>query len=82
MELEEARKRIDEIDKNVSRLLAERFELSKAIGEEKKRLGLPVLNSKREEKVLENVTKNLTQEAKLCIIEVYNSILKASKKLQ
>ena len=49
------RGRIDKIDESIVRLLADRCRLAQDIGDEKKTMDLPVLNRKREKKILERV---------------------------
>ena len=53
--IEEARAQIDRIDGEIVRLLSERAEHVRAIGDAKHRLGVPVYQPGREEKVFERV---------------------------
>ena len=53
--IEEARKRIDSIDREIARLLDERMELCRLIGRYKKRLGIPLRDPLREKQVLDSV---------------------------
>ncbi len=58
--MEEFRKKIDDCDKKIIEALIERLEIAKEIGKFKKANNLPIVDKKREEKVLEKV-KNLGQ---------------------
>jgi chorismate mutase len=48
------RRKIDLIDKNILHLLAERFNLARDIGIEKKELGIPILDEKRHQDVIKS----------------------------
>lgn len=50
------RQQIDELDRQLVRILNERAQLANQIGEVKKRLKLPVYNPQRETEVMKNVT--------------------------
>ena len=52
-ELEEARKTIDEVDRQMAKLFVERMAAAKIIGNYKKEHGLPVKNREREQKVIQ-----------------------------
>ena len=56
MDLDDLRTRIDEIDREIVRLLRQRAEVATKIGEAKRSRGLPVFDPAREEKVLQKVT--------------------------
>ena len=53
-ELELLRKQIDEIDDEICKLFEKRMKVAKSIGDFKKENNMNVLDSSREEKVLEN----------------------------
>ena len=53
--IEQARRQIDRIDGEIVGLLSERAEHVRAIGDAKHRLGVPVYQPEREEKVFERV---------------------------
>jgi len=53
--IEEARREIDRIDGELVRLLSERAENVRTIGDAKRRLGEPIYQPDREEKVFERV---------------------------
>jgi len=50
------RKRIDEIDEEILRLLKERVNVSKIIGDVKREHGLPIRDHRREEEVYKHIT--------------------------
>ncbi len=55
MELSELRKQIDEIDKNIVKLVNERYSIVLQVGAYKKAQGLPIRVPEREEAVLQRV---------------------------
>jgi chorismate mutase len=55
MGLDELRKKIDEVDGRIVRLIAERIKIAEDIGEEKKKLGKQIEDLNRERVVLDNV---------------------------
>ena len=63
MKIEEHRKRIDEIDEKILRLLEERVAEASRIGEEKRKAGKPVKDPAREEEVLKHVAASTKLEA-------------------
>jgi chorismate mutase len=62
MTLEEHRKRIDQIDEEILKLLEERVEEARKIGEEKRKAGKSVRDPAREDEVLEHVTRSTKLE--------------------
>ncbi len=82
MDLEELRQRIDEIDREIIRLLEERFAMAEEIGELKRSMGLEVEDEAREREVLDNCSKaarNLDEEF---VEELIQLVLKRSKDIQ
>jgi len=82
--LDELRKDIDFVDRNILLLLAERQEISRLIGEEKKKISKPVFDKNREEKVLKErikFSKKLDLDSSF-IENLYKSIFKLSKDVQ
>lgn len=77
MEIEELRKRIDQVDLELIKLLKERSELVNRILEVKKRLGLPLKDVKREKEVLENIKTKAIEFAldPVLIEEVFRKII-------
>jgi chorismate mutase/prephenate dehydratase len=84
MSLEELRKRIDEIDADIVRLLAERIKISEQIGSEKREQGKQINDSAREKIVLEHVNQ-LARELNISpsdIETIYQQIITISKRVQ
>ena len=81
--LETLRKRIDEIDADVVRILNERARTAVEIGREKKRRGMPVVDAAREDEVLDRVRKlNGGPLGDADIQAIYRSVLEASARIQ
>ena len=84
MSLEELRKKIDEADPKIVKLIAERIRISEEIGKEKKKLGKQVEDAEREKIVLEKV-KSIAREENMSeedIESVYQQIFAACKDVQ
>ncbi len=84
MKLEDLRKKIDETDTKIVKLIGERIRIAEEIGEEKKKHGKQIRDWKRENRVLENVKgiaqgENISQED---IENIYRQLLTASKRIQ
>jgi len=84
MNLEDLRKKIDEIDARVVELIGERMKVSEEIGEGKKEQNRLVKDIEREHEVLKHVrnvarSKNISQED---IDSIYKQIMVASKRVQ
>ena len=82
--LEEYRKQIDEIDKNIVELFAKRFEIVKQIGKFKKENNIPVVDNNRFQKVLEKVENMAMKQgiSKDFIDEIYYTIHKYACELE
>ena len=84
MSLDDLRRHIDELDFRIVRLIAERMEVSRQIGEEKRETGKPVYDGAREQWVLERV-KNAARDANLLpgeIEKIYRQLFLMSKGFQ
>lgn len=79
--LNQYRDGIDKIDKEIEQLLEKRFELTKAVGEYKKKNKLDIQNTNRENEVFENI-RSLNLENEKYIIEIYKYIMGISKEQQ
>ena len=84
MSLEELRKKIDGIDPEIVKLIAERIRISEEIGSEKKKLGKQVDDAGREKIVIDKVrsiarSENVSQDD---IENIYRQIITASKDVQ
>ncbi len=81
MDLKEIRKEIDKIDNGIVELLKKRFDCSLAVADYKIKNGLPVLNSEREQQIIEEVTKNGGEHGN-SIASVYREIMSVSRQRQ
>lgn len=84
MNLDELRGKIDDTDREMVRLLAERLKLSESIGETKNKAGLPILDAARERQVVERV-RALAREFGMDeqdVERVYERVIEASKSVQ
>lgn len=81
--LSEQRKKIDQLDQEIVRLLEQRLDCAKEVAEIKKKNQLPILDESREQALLEKI-KTLTKnpDYQKYIIEIYETILKTSKDYQ
>jgi chorismate mutase/prephenate dehydratase len=84
MNLDELRKKIDEIDARIVELISERQSISKEIGQGKNRTRRVIEDRERELRVLKNV-RGLARDNKMSpadIDSIYRQIISASKKIQ
>lgn len=81
MELKDIRVKIDDIDAKLVPLLKERFDCSLAVAEYKKANNLPILNTEREEQIIESVMKAGGEHGSY-IAAVYREIMGTSRELQ
>lgn len=73
--IEKNRKKIDDIDLKISKLLKKRAKLTIKIGKIKKSNSLPLKDKKREEEILKKFETDYEKE-------IFKKILKESKKYQ
>jgi chorismate mutase/prephenate dehydratase len=84
MNLDELRKKIDEVDARIVDLLAERHAISKEIGKGKNKTSRVIEDREREKRVLEHV-RGLARDLKISpadVESIYRQIITASKKIQ
>ena len=82
-ELEKLRVEIDDIDTKICKLFEKRMEVAKAIGQYKKENGLEVLDSKREDIVLEKASKRIkNKNLEKYYLELVKELMELSKKYQ
>lgn len=84
MKLEDLRRKIDNTDASIVKLIAERMRIAREIGEEKKKRGKQIDDRKREKRVWENIKsiardENISQEV---IERIYKQIVTACKRTQ
>ena len=80
--LEIYRERIDEIDRNIVKLLIMRFTLVKKIRDYKKWNKISITDKKREQKVINNAKKHSNKENIYFIGQFFKKIINYSKKLE
>lgn len=82
-ELDEYRKEIDDIDKQLTKLFEKRMDVVLKVGEYKKKNNLPVLNASREEQVLKKNVGYLENKGyEQGIRNFFNSLMNISKDLE
>ncbi len=83
MEIGDWRKKIDELDEQIVRLISQRAEAAQAIGELKRQSTLPVYEPKREQQVFDHVCKsNPGPLADTEMLHVYERIIDVMRTLQ
>jgi chorismate mutase len=83
MEIADWRKKIDEMDEQIVELINKRAEAAKAIGDLKRKVGLPVYEPQRERDVFEHVKKvNSGPLPDTELIHVYERIIDVMRTLQ
>lgn len=81
--LEESRKKIDKIDKELVKLFEERMNIVIDVANYKKVNNIPVLNSNREEEVIQKAINNLTnKEYEEEVRKFFVSLMNISKDYQ
>jgi len=84
MSLEDLRRKIDEADASIVRLIADRIRIAEKIGEEKRKQGKQIEDITREQQVLENVRsiareENIDQEK---VEDIYQQIISLAKSVE
>ena len=84
MSLEDLRRKIDEADARIIRLIGERIRIAEEIGQEKKKQNKQIEDREREEKVLEHVRSIAQQEniGQEDVERIYQQIIAVSKRTQ
>ena len=75
------RSEIDEINNELINLLIRRHEVSKKIGREKYKLGIPVYDPSREKNIFTNIEKSRPNNYKY-LIPIFEEIIKQSRLIQ
>ncbi|MFC2005960.1 prephenate dehydratase [Chloroflexota bacterium] len=84
MSVEELRKKVDEADAQIIRLIAQRVRIAEEIGREKRKQGKQIEDSQRELRVMENV-KSIARKENISdedIESIYRQIVTLSKSVQ
>ncbi|MBI4303165.1 MAG: prephenate dehydratase [Chloroflexi bacterium] len=84
MSIDELRRKIDEADARIVRLIAERLRIVEQIGEEKRQKGKQIEDLRREQKVLEHVKRIAEEESisKESIESLYRQIMTIAKSVE
>ncbi len=83
MELNVARTEINNIDKEIVKLLEKRFNIVNEIGIYKRKQNLPVYDEQREKKVIESCINFLeNKQYSKCIDDIYFQIMRSCKDIQ
>ena len=78
----EYRKKIDDIDRQITRLLEERMETSAAIAAYKKEHGIPVYDAARERSKMNGIAENTDPELRSYMTLLYSMIFEISRSYQ
>lgn len=84
MSIDEIRKKIDELDTELVKILAKRIELIKKVSDIKKKKNIPIHDPEREKEIIKE-KKTIANELNLnpeFIEEIFEIILKESKNIQ
>lgn len=82
IELNLLREKIDEIDDKLLILLKERLEVSKKIGEIKKKNNMPIYDPVREQEIIEMSIKDFSDEEKIHAVRFLRTLMHISKEVQ
>ena len=82
MKLEDCRKEIDGIDRELIDSFIKRMKVSQKIAKIKKSEGMPIYNGEREKEILKNIKETAPDEYEPYVEELYMKILELSKKIQ
>jgi chorismate mutase/prephenate dehydratase len=84
MSLDEMRKKIDNADTKIVKLIAERIKQAQEIGQEKQKQGKQIDDVKREKKVMNHIRSIARREnlSEKDIESIYQQIIKSSKRVQ
>lgn len=83
MELNKARTEINNIDKEIVKLLEKRFNIVNKIGHYKRKQNLPVYDEIREKQVIESCINFLeNKQYSKCIDDIYFQIMRSCKDIQ
>ncbi len=84
MSLDELRRRVDELDENIVKLLAERLSIAESIGLEKAAGSVPPQDSGRERKVIERAIASAAIGGMTAdeVTEIYRSVIKLARQRQ
>ncbi len=79
-DLKRLRKEIDEIDENLVRLLERRMDIARQVGEYKEANGLPVLDRKREDEIIQSRVNMLSDPSlKETVTGIFTLLMRYSR---
>ena len=79
MDLQDLRKKIDEIDDSLISLLERRMDLSADVARVKRRLGVPVYDPVREHEILDKLSSKVQKERQVAVIALYSLLFELSR---
>lgn len=79
--MNELRKKIDNVDRQIIKLLSERQSIVKKIAKIKKENNLPIINKEREEEVIRKA-KGMNKINPVFVENLFNLIIKESRRVQ
>ena len=83
MEISDWRRKIDDLDEQIVRLISQRAEAARAIGELKQKSNLPIYEPRREQEVFEHVrSKNPGPLTDIEMQDVYERIIDVMRGVQ
>ena len=82
IELDEMRKKIDEIDDKLLALFKERLEVSKKIGLLKKKYKMEIFDPQREQEIIDGCTQNISEDEKVYVEKFLRNLMDISKEVQ
>ena len=82
MRLEEARQQIDELDGKITELFCKRMDLCCEVGKIKAANGLSADVPEREREIMRRLTSELTDDKKVLVKQLYNTVFSVSKACQ
>ena len=82
MDINEIRKKIDEVDDELAALFERRMELARLIAEEKRKAGLPLVNTLREKEIIDRVLSALPADIKPYGEQLFKTLFEMSKAYQ
>lgn len=81
-ELEDLRREIDGIDRQLVELFRQRMDVTRRVGEYKRAQGIPVLDQERERQVLQNKGELAGEGLRPAVITLYQTIMALSRRQQ
>lgn len=79
MELDNYRKKIDDIDKEIVALFKDRIDIAESISEFKQKNDMPIFQSERENEVIDKISKNCPKDLKSSCEVLFENIMDISK---